>query len=208
MQTSHRRYLCLRFLKDLWGTRLHRPDKPYGPFRPYRRYHVRKVAVGLLGISLAATSGLAWGAPALGAAPVRAPSTAPSAGEPSVMSHDDLPNPQEDKRRALRQAALTDVLAGRAKPVTRNGSTVVKVGSTAGPSSAARTTAQRRKAQYVELSREKTDKIFVVLAEFGNERHPDYPDQDTDPATPRPARFDGPAHHEIPAPNRAVGSST
>ena len=40
--------------------------------------------------------------------------------------------------------------------------------------------------QYVELAREKTDKIFVVLAEFGNERHPSYPDQDTDPATPGP----------------------
>ena len=137
---------------------------------------MRKVAVGLLGMSLVATSGLAWGAPALGSAPAKAPSSAGSVGEPSGNAHDELPNPQEDKRRALRQAAITDVLAGRAKPVTRNGSTVVKVGSTAGPSSAARTTAQRRKAQYVELSREKTDKIFVVLAEFGNERHPNYPE--------------------------------
>ena len=33
--------------------------------------------------------------------------------------------------------------------------------------------------------------IFVILAEFGNQRHPD-PDQDTDPSTPGPAVFDGP----------------
>ncbi len=40
--------------------------------------------------------------------------------------------------------------------------------------------------QYVELSREKTDKIFVILADFGNERHPNYPDQDTDTDHARP----------------------
>jgi immune inhibitor A len=169
---------------------------------------VRKVAVGLLGLSLAATSSLAWGAPAQARGPATAPTAAPSAGEPSDMSHDELPNPQEDKRRAMRQAAIQDVIAGRAKPVTRNGSTVVKVGSTAGTSSATRATVQRRTDQYVELAREKTDKIFVILAEFGNERHPSYPDQDTDPDTPGPTRFDGPVHNQIPAPNRTVDNST
>jgi immune inhibitor A len=162
----------------------------------------------LLGLSLAATSSLAWGGPAQAQGPAMAPSAAPSAGEPSVTSQDDLPNPQEDKRRAMRQAAIQDVLAGRAKPVTRNGSTVVKVGSTAGTNSAAQTTTHRRKDQYVELAREKTDKIFVVLAEFGNQRHPSYPDQDTDPDTPGPARFDGPLHNEIPAPDRTVNNKT
>jgi immune inhibitor A len=65
-----------------------------------------------------------------------------------------------------------------------------------------------RGGQYVELEREATDRIFVVLTEFGNERHPDYPDQDTDPDTPGPARFDGPLHNEIPEPDRSVDNST
>ena len=64
------------------------------------------------------------------------------------------------------------------------------------------------KGKYVELAREQTDHIFVILAEFGNQRHPDYPDQDTDPETPGPERFDGPLHNEIDQPDRTVDNST
>ena len=42
--------------------------------------------------------------------------------------------------------------------------------------------------------------MFVFLVDFGNERHPSYPDQDTDPATPGPSTFDGPGFNEIPEP--------
>ncbi|MBC8093339.1 MAG: immune inhibitor A, partial [Pseudonocardia sp.] len=95
----------------------------------------------------------------------------------------------------------------------RGSSTVVKVGTeeAAAGSSRARSRTEGsagRIDQYVELSRETTDKIFVVLAEFGNERDPNYPDQDTDPTTPGPSRFDGPLHNEIPEPNRALDNST
>ena len=48
----------------------------------------------------------------------------------------------------------------------------------------------------------------MILAEFGEERHPSYPDQDTDPNTPGPVRFDGPLHNEIPEPDRTVDNST
>ena len=168
---------------------------------------MRKVAVGLLGLSLAATTSIAWGAPATAKQSASAPSAVPSAGEPSRTA-DELPNPQEDKRRALRQEAVQEVISGTAKPVQRNGSTVVKIGRTAGADAVTRATLQPREDQYVELAREKTDKIFVILAEFGNERHPNYPDQDTDPDTPGPTRFDGPLHNQIPAPNRAVDNST
>jgi immune inhibitor A len=65
-----------------------------------------------------------------------------------------------------------------------------------------------RKDQYVRLSRERTDRVFVLLVEFGNQRHPDYPDQDTDPDWPGPARFDGPLHNQIPEPDRTVDNST
>ncbi|HEY9558508.1 MAG TPA: immune inhibitor A domain-containing protein, partial [Acidimicrobiales bacterium] len=62
--------------------------------------------------------------------------------------------------------------------------------------------------QYVELSNERTDRVFTLLVEFGNERHPDYPDVDTDPDTDGPARFDGPLHNEIPEPDRRVDNAT
>ena len=67
--------------------------------------------------------------------------------------------------------------------------------------------AAKSQDQYVELSREKTDKIFVILAEFGNERHPSYPDQDTDPATPGPTTLRRPAAQQDPAPDRTVDNS-
>ncbi len=65
------------------------------------------------------------------------------------------------------------------------------------------------KGQYVELSREKTDKIFVVIAEFGNTRHPAFADRTAAGAPASDALvFDGPAHNSIPAPDRSVDNST
>ncbi|PZG01320.1 immune inhibitor A domain-containing protein [Micromonospora deserti] len=165
--------------------------------------------MGLLGLSLTAT-GLAGATSASAASQPKSPTAAPSAAEPAHVDH-DLPNPLEDKRRALRQEGLSEVLSGRAKAQRINGSTVVKVGKTQAEGATARSAragAAQTKDQYVELSREQTDRIFVILAEFGNDRHPNYPDQDTDPDTPGPTRFDGPLHNEIPAPNRAVDNST
>ena len=48
----------------------------------------------------------------------------------------------------------------------------------------------------------------MILAEFGNDRHPNYPDQDTHPATPGPTTWDGPLHNAIPEPDRTVDNST
>ena len=157
---------------------------------------MRRVAVGLLGLSLAATSSIAWGTPANALQSAMVPSAVPSAGEVSHAA-DDLPNPQEDKRRALREEAIQDVISGQSTPVQRDGSTVVKVGRTAG-GGCANAAGQPRKDQYVELGREKTDKIFVILAEFGNERHPSYPDQDTDPDHPGPGPLRRPAAQRDP----------
>ncbi|GAB3067826.1 immune inhibitor A [Micromonospora schwarzwaldensis] len=174
---------------------------------------MRKVAVGLLGLSLTAT-GLMAGTSASAAPTPKLPAAAPSVAEPAQAEH-DLPNPLEDKRRALRQEGLSEVLSGRAKAQKINGSTVVKVGEKAAEGAAAGKAAKSTRAgkgptedQYVELSREKTDKIFVILAEFGDERHPNYPDKDTAPAVPGPTRFDGPRVNQIPEPNRAVDNST
>src|SRR3954447_3052893 len=65
-----------------------------------------------------------------------------------------------------------------------------------------------REAQYVELSREKTDRIFVVLAEFGNQRDRRFPDKDLEPSIEGPKTFKGPRNNEIPAPDRTVDNST
>lgn len=62
--------------------------------------------------------------------------------------------------------------------------------------------------QYVELGRERTDKIFVVLTEFGTQRDKRFPDRDTTDAFAGPVRFDGPKHNQIPEPDRAKDSST
>ncbi|MEU5696476.1 immune inhibitor A domain-containing protein [Actinosynnema sp. NPDC020468] len=134
---------------------------------------------------------------------VAAPPAAPV--DQAQAKADELPNPLEDKRRALRQEALSKVLTGEATTEKRGESTVVKLGSKAKDKGAKN---GAKVDQYVELEREKTDKIFVVLAEFGDERHPQYPDQDTSPATAGPVRFDGPRHNQIPQPNRAVDNTT
>ena len=167
---------------------------------------MRKSIAGLLSLAVASTVGMSLTAPATGApATGNGPDGASGADTAPVL--DDLPSPLEDKRRELREEALTQVINGEATPQDRGVSTVLKVGETA--ESATATGRQgKNKDQYVELARETTDRIFVILAEFGNERHPSYPDQDTEPAIPGPARFDGPLRNEIPEPDRTIDNST
>ncbi len=123
-----------------------------------------------------------------------------------------MPNPQAEKQAALRQQAWADVLSGEATPQTISGNSVLKVGKE--PKAALRGTAKSKKKakskgkakskdrqdQYVELSNERIDKVFVFLVEFGDERDPAYPDVDTDPGTPGPVTYDGPGFNEIPKP--------
>jgi immune inhibitor A len=167
---------------------------------------VRKVVVGLLGVSLVTSVGIMLPTVASAAPPVDPAPAAKAVSKPAAI--DDLPNPLEDKRRALREQAVTDVVSGRSKVQNRNGSKVVKVGRTQGSGLSKRAVPKAGKDQYVELSRERTDRIFVILAEFGNDRDPAYPDVDSDPDTPGPTTFNGPLHNAIPAPNRAVDNST
>ncbi|HEX2132780.1 MAG TPA: immune inhibitor A domain-containing protein, partial [Actinophytocola sp.] len=162
----------------------------------------RRILVGLTSAAMVA-AGLAT----LGPAAQAAPSTGGPSAQATAHGIDDLPSPAEQKRRALRQEALADVLSGERKAVQRGDSTVVKMGTKPGPNTRKRG-ANGTVDQYVELAREKTDNIFVVLAEFGEQRHPDYPDQDTDPETPGPVSFEGPQHNQIPEPDRSVDNST
>lgn len=174
---------------------------------------MRTLTCGLVGLAL--TGGLvataavpATAAPREGTSPLGIPATEAA---PVV---EDLPNPLEDKRRALRETALTGVLDGELRTQEIDGTTVVKVGEEAA-APGARTSTRRAdeagaatQAQYVELERESTDPVFVLLVEFGDERHPDFPDVDSDPDKPGPQRFDGPLHNQIPEPDRAVDNST
>jgi immune inhibitor A len=145
---------------------------------------------------------VATGLTMIGSGAQAAPPVSPE-DQVTTLGVDDLPSAGEEKRRAMRQEALSDVLSGKRKAEKRGSSTVVKMGK--------KERSNRRGGevdQYVELSREDTDKIFVVLVEFGDERHPDYPDQDTDPNTPGPVTHDGPLHNQIPEPDRATDNST
>ncbi|MEV0896565.1 immune inhibitor A domain-containing protein [Actinoplanes sp. NPDC049802] len=158
---------------------------------------MRKVVAGLLGAVVVTSVGAMAPTMAVAAPPVD-PALTVSAGE-ATPHDDDLPNPLEEKRRSLREQAVSQVLSGESEVETRHGSKVVNLGRSHG---------RFGKNQYVELGRERTDRIFVILAEFGDERHPDFPDKDTTTAYAGPSTFEGPLHNVIPAPDRSVDNST
>ena len=150
---------------------------------------MKKVFVASLSAALAA--GVALSAPVAEAAPKHHPPAKRAAsGEPLTVSRDELPNAAESKRRALREEAITQVLNGEATPVKRGKSTVVKLG-------------KGNKAQFAELSRTTTDRVFVILAEFGNDRHPTTPTRT--PTPPRPVRPPSTARWSTRSPSPTVG---
>ncbi|MFK4864461.1 immune inhibitor A domain-containing protein [Streptomyces sp. JHA19] len=69
----------------------------------------------------------------------------------------DLEGPLSKTVEAQRQEALNQVISGKTKVKSRDGSKVVELKSKKGDS------------KYVELGREKTDKIFTILVEFGDQ---------------------------------------
>src|SRR6185436_12355310 len=95
---------------------------------------VKKALVAGLGGTLVAALGLTMGQPAVASHPSAAVTHAASGpvGHKAVshkkerVTTDELPNPDEDKRRALREEAVKAVLNGEATPVQRGASTVVK----------------------------------------------------------------------------------
>ena len=175
---------------------------------------MRKTTSGLLSLALASGLGAMLTVPIAAASPAASPSPSQGTfGEPQTAApSDSLPDPIADKQAELRKTAVASVLKGEAKPERIGNSTVVKVGEAEQAATAGKGNRKAKKAkkvdQYVELSREKTDKVFVVVAEFGDQRHPSYPDKDPDPDIPGPTTFDGPLVNQIPEPDRAVDNST
>ncbi|CAL9558802.1 Pre-pro-metalloprotease PrtV [Streptomyces sp. enrichment culture] len=96
----------------------------------------------------------------------------------------DLEGPLSKTQEAQREEALKQVISGKAEIQKRDGSSVVELASRKGES------------KYVELGREKTDKIFTILVEFGDKTDPRYG------GTP------GPLHNQIAAPDRTKDNST
>ncbi|MFG2664793.1 immune inhibitor A domain-containing protein [Streptomyces sp. NPDC048387] len=113
---------------------------------------MRRLAAAGAAISLTALAFLAT--PAQAAAP---PPTAPTA--PAGQEATPPPAPLELQRQALRRQALESVASG-----------------SGGGAGARRTGPAPRTAkignQYVELSQERKDKVFVILAEFGDQTDP------------------------------------
>lgn len=123
---------------------------------------------------------------------VAAPMSAPINDEdiPIQGGNSDNPgSPLANKQAALKQQALGAVLKG-------NGADKVMEVS---------------HGQYIELELERTDRIFVVIAEFGNTRHASFCDPGQTCAFPPDGSaltYDGPLHNRIPKPNRAVDNTT
>ncbi|MET7574169.1 immune inhibitor A domain-containing protein [Streptomyces sp. NPDC005492] len=103
---------------------------------------------------------------------------------PVAQKEHDLDGPLSKTQDAQRQEALNQVISGKASVKDRDGSQVVQLKSKGG------------RSKYVELGREKTDKIFTILVEFG------------DQVDTRYGGTAGPLHNQIAAPDRAKDNST
>ncbi|MGC4804811.1 immune inhibitor A domain-containing protein [Micromonospora sp. DT233] len=136
----------------------------------------RRVTAGLASAAAALlAAGVVTTAPA-SAAPAAAPAAnpAPSADKTKHRS-DNLADPKADQHQELRKQAVADLLAGKAKLLTRNGSKVIQI----------------KNDKFVEYQQApKTDPIFTMLVQFGDQ---------TDPRTGGTA---GPKVNQIPAPDR------
>ncbi|MFY1673703.1 immune inhibitor A domain-containing protein [Plantactinospora sp. WMMB334] len=138
----------------------------------------RRVTAGLAGATAALLAASAVSAPAY-AAP-SAP--APADREPQGAAHraDNLPDPLAEQHQQVRQEAIAALLSGKAKLQTRNGSKVIQI----------------KADRFVEYQQPpKTDPIFTILVEFGNQKDS------------RTGGTDGPLHNEIPARDRVYDGS-
>ena len=160
--------------------------------RHLSRHHRRAAAVVASAGLVAA--GLLVSSPTSANPGVSAPEEAPSADRPQGGHEPEHPLAIKAKRDAQKQEALQRVLDGKA-PFAANNS---------------------GKGQEVPLELEGTDRIFVVLAEFGNKRYEtatdkrfvDPPNNGFTLPAPQPQTFDGPLHNQIPQPDRTTDNTT
>ncbi|MGW3951376.1 immune inhibitor A domain-containing protein [Streptomyces sp. NPDC004752] len=141
--------------------------------------------VAAVGVALAAASAT-FATFAVAEASTTAASAAATRHDPAPVKQEthNLDGPLSRTQEAQRQEALNQVIAGKAQVKDRDGSKVVRLDRGRGD------------GKYVELGREKTDKIFTILVEFG------------DQADPRYGGSAGPLHNAIGAPDRTKDNST
>lgn len=163
-----------------------------------RRRALRGAAIG---VTLAATAAsgafmtTAQADPGSSAPPV-ADRQDPTAPSKEHVKH-DLEGPFSEQQAQQREAALEQVLQGKKDVEQRGASKVVKLDD----------------KKYVELGREKTDKIFTILVEFGDQvdtttmHDPDGP-EGPQPPVQKYGGTPGPLHNTIAQPDRAKDNST
>ncbi|MFJ1736209.1 immune inhibitor A domain-containing protein [Streptomyces sp. NPDC088254] len=117
-------------------------------------------------------------------APAKAPVADRKDPQPAKAHEHDFDGPLSARQEAQRKEALEQVISGEAAVKDRDGSKVVQLASRKGD------------PKYVELGREKTDKIFTILVEFGDQVDSRYG------GTP------GPLHNKIAKPDPARNNST
>ena len=155
-------------------------------------------------------SGLAASALVLALMPLSASAQGTANGVPpqdggpaAAHQDDDLPNPLGDAQRALREDAVTKLLTGEARVVSKNGSNVIELTSEEAPERYATKGNGKGKGKagdkgktpppskkYVQYDVNREASVFTILAEFG--------DQTLD-TTGGEA---GPVHNEIAEPDR------
>ncbi|MFJ6723286.1 immune inhibitor A domain-containing protein [Streptomyces sp. NPDC091281] len=123
-------------------------------------------------------------AQAADSAPAKAPAVDRHDPQSAETRAHDFDGPLSKRQEAQREEALKQVISGAAAVKDRDGSKVVQLKSRKGDS------------KYVELGREKTDKIFTILVEFGDQIDSRYG------GTP------GPLHNQIAKPDRKKDNST
>lgn len=120
----------------------------------------------------------------------------PTAPSKAHVEH-DLEGPFSKQQEQAKKAALEQVLSGKKDTEQRGASKVVKLDD----------------KKYVELGREKTDKIFTILVEFGDQvdnqtmHDPDGADGPKPPVV-KYGGTPGPLHNKIAQPDRAKDNST
>jgi immune inhibitor A len=133
----------------------------------------KSAAVGIAGAALL-VAGVQQPA---GAAPVAKDGPTAASAKAAPHRSDNRPGPQTKERIALRKAAIAKVAAGKAKA---NDDGVVQLAP----------------HKFAQVETTKQDKIFTILAEFG------------DQTSGRLGDAPGPLHNEIPAPDRTKDNST
>ncbi|WP_223774864.1 immune inhibitor A domain-containing protein [Streptomyces sp. 135] len=162
-----------------------------------RTFRATAVAVAVAAATATYSATTATAAPGDGA-----PGAAPAVdrqdpSRPKAHVDHDLEGPFSKQQAQQRKAALQQVVAGDAKVQKRGASKVVKLDD----------------KKYVELGREKTDKIFTILVEFGDKvddttmYDPDGPDG-PEPPVKKYGGKPGPLHNKIAKPDRAKDNST